>query len=293
MKEYKGRFTGLASRAGLFFVIVLLWGLFLSADSGEGSGKKPESEAVPSLVITLPGDEACHTQGIAVTDDHLFVSCVKKKQKKAMLYQYGLPRGFPSNSSVFDPPEITDLTRDSMYHPSGLDYDGKCLWVAVAHYRQFMASSTVTCLDPKNMSVLESWEVADHIGAVAAMGSEIVAMNWDARHIYRYSKTGAFIGKDRSPSQNAYQDCKGASKNSVICSGKVKIGGKSQAVVDLLVLDPETESHWRVDKSVLLSHPEVPLGREGFATTPDLWAFLPEDFPAPRLMIFKPPPVWP
>jgi hypothetical protein len=43
----------------------------------------------------------------------------------------------------------------------------------------------------------------------------------------------------------------------------------------------------------MISHPGVSLGREGFTVIPGHWAFLPEDFPGARLMIYSPPVSWP
>jgi hypothetical protein len=273
----------------LCFALVFLF--FMSGDAAGGAGeggavKAADSEsavAEPSHEMALSGAD-CHSQGITVKGGRLYVSCVERKNRKALLYSYEWPARFAEAVELSDP-LVTDVTRGRTYHPSGLDHDAECVWAALSHYRSFMARSSVICLDPKSLEGKSSFMVDDHIGALAVMGSDLVLMNWDARTFYRYSRKGDRLGRRPSPTGVAYQDCRGMSDTTILCSGKAK-GGEA-ASVDLLAFDPG--SGWSLSRRTLISRPGISLGREGFTVIAGHWAFLPEDFPGARLMICSPP----
>jgi hypothetical protein len=250
-----------------------------------------EKTMEPAAVIALEGVGPCHVQGIAVAGDYLFASCVERKGRKALVYRWRLPAGFPAGMTALSGPVEKDVTAGARYHASGLDRDEQCLWVAAAHYRAFKASSKIICLDPESLAEKKSFELDDHIGAVAVMGETIVGFNWDAKDIYRFTKDGKQLGKDPSPGSVAYQDCKGISDREVLCSGSKKIAGANHpaAVVERLRFDPALDPHWRVQASTLIAHPELNLGNEGFTPWKNFWLFLPEDFPHARVFLYQTP----
>ncbi len=243
----------------------------------------------PKSVIPLPATGECHAQGLAITDKYVFATCVERGEKKALLYRYERPEGFPAAGSKLEAPKVLDLTRDSMYHPSGIDVDETgTLWVASAHYRPIGAKSEMMAIDPESLRVKSSFIVSDHLGAVAAMGDKIVAFNWDARQAYVLSRDGTVIDKAPSPSAIAYQDCVGYNEESIICSGPEKGDGKTVAAVDFLTFDPTYKKRWLFERKVTAYHLEVNLGREGFTKLDKDLVFLPEDFPKASLYVYPP-----
>src|SRR5215211_5269041 len=57
------------------------------------------------------------------------------------------------------------LGEGSIYHPGGIDYDGRAIWVPVAEYRP-NSRAIVYRVDPQTMKATEVFRFADHIGAV-------------------------------------------------------------------------------------------------------------------------------
>jgi len=288
-KSVRGKPPGAWNVSGLYLAGAITLLVCLIVPSARLAADNHGGGARPDLSYPLPDDFSCHSQGVTVTGGYLFVSCVERKKRLAHINRYRLPAGFPDKAGEFGEAEQFDVTRESMYHPSGLDHDNECLWVAAAHYRSFMARSRISCLDPSSMEEKRGWEVDDHIGAVAAMGETILGMNWDSKDIHRFSRDGEPLGKAPSPGKVAYQDCRGAGDDRALCSGSKKINGKAFGQVDLLVFDAESDPPWRVEDSTLIAHPEGGLGREGFTVISDKWAFLPEDYPGARLFIYSRP----
>lgn len=244
----------------------------------------------PSAVVRLEaGGRACHTQGVTIAGEWLFASCVDVLRARAMIYRFPLPAGFPAQAAELSAPVVKDITAGPMYHPSGLDHDDRCVWVAVAHYRKDRARAKVMCLDPATLEERSSFMAEDHLGAIAVMGETLVGWNWDAREIYRFSKEGALLGKSPSPEAVAYQDCKGAG-GQVLCSGPFTAPGDKPppAAVDRLSYDPAS-SLWSSAREAVIAYPEVSLGREGFCPWNQSWLFLPEDFPRARLFVYPRP----
>ncbi|HZB62773.1 MAG TPA: DUF6454 family protein, partial [Microvirga sp.] len=62
---------------------------------------------------------------------------------------------------------IADITlgEGSVYHPGGIDYDGRYLWVPVAEYRP-NSRSMIYRVDPETMKAEEMFRFADHIGGL-------------------------------------------------------------------------------------------------------------------------------
>jgi hypothetical protein len=53
----------------------------------------------------------------------------------------------------------------TIYHPGGIDYDGKDIWVPVAEYRP-NSRSIIYRVDPATMKPTEVLRFADHIGGI-------------------------------------------------------------------------------------------------------------------------------
>lgn len=229
------------------------------------------------LAGPLPVNEPCHTQGMKIAGDALFVSCVDKERHRARLYRFAWPE--PASA----PAKAADLTEGNRYHPSGLDRAGDCLWVAVAEYRP-RSSSRVLCLDPESLEPRSSFEVQDHIGALAAPGDRLVGFNWDAREIYLWDSSGRELDRGESPSKAAYQDCKALDAKTIVCSG-IKSRGQfffRRGVRDRIQVDPASVAGFRLSERRVIrerSRAKHLLTREAMDISGETLYFIPDDFP--------------
>jgi hypothetical protein len=68
------------------------------------------------------------------------------------------------------------------YHPGGLDYDGRNVWVTLAQYRP-NSSSTFLRIDPLTLAATPLLHAHDHFGGVVddTIRHRLVTLNWGAR----------------------------------------------------------------------------------------------------------------
>ena len=100
-----------------------------------------------------------------------------------------------------------DVTSGERFHPGGLSADGQSLWLPVAEYRR----DSSALIQKRSMRTLElefQFEVADHIGCVAAGPDFLIGANWDSRDFYVWDRSGRLLRKIPNPTQNGYQDLK-------------------------------------------------------------------------------------
>lgn len=101
----------------------------------------------------------------------------------------------------------------NIYHPGGLDYDGRHIWVAVAEYRP-NKPSIIYRVDPTTLAAEEVLRTPDHIGGIAhdTRRNRLVGLNWGARTAYTWKLAGrrtALRDTTVNPSHFVdYQDCK-------------------------------------------------------------------------------------
>lgn len=132
---------------------------------------------------------------------------------------------------------IADLTlgEGSIYHPGGIDFDGRDIWVPVAEYRPD-SRSIVYRVDPATMKAAEMLRVADHIGAVVRDTDDnaLHGVSWGSRRFYRWTldRTGAPAAppgaqepvRTINPSHYIdYQDCKYGGRYRMICTGVAEL----------------------------------------------------------------------
>ncbi len=124
-----------------------------------------------------------------------------------------------------------------MYHPGGMDFDGRSLWVPVAEYRP-NSRSIVYRVDPVTMRAVAVLRTSDHIGAVAVDSEARVlhGLNWGSRRFYRWripaedpAMTADFVPvlppRDNPSHYVDYQDCKFAGRLRMVCTGLVELDG--------------------------------------------------------------------
>jgi hypothetical protein len=123
------------------------------------------------------------------------------------------------------------LGEGPIYHPGGIDYDGKRIWVPVAEYRP-NSRSIVYSVDPDQMKATEVLRFADHLGAVAVDVDRhtLHAASWGSRRFYRWplDATGRVAKltpiNTLNPSHYVdYQDCKYAGRHRMLCTGVTEI----------------------------------------------------------------------
>ncbi|PSL31442.1 DUF6454 family protein [Dyadobacter jiangsuensis] len=156
------------------------------------------SEKQFSLIdsIVLPF-QTFHTQGLTKVGGYYFLTAVDVKR---------WPEKYPSPVDGFDRDTGDGVGRvfkfdesgklvaqvtigeKSIYHPGGIDFDGKYIWIPVCEYRPH-GNSIVYRMDPLTMKVEKMWDVRDALGAVVCVGNEeVIGMNWDAEHFYKWSR---------------------------------------------------------------------------------------------------------
>lgn len=191
-------------------------------------------EAVPINFLTH------HPQGMVKIGDTLFVSSVEIKEPT---------KRFPQPVNGYDRDTgagvghlfkidmkgnlIADLTlgEGTIYHPGGIDYDGRYIWVPVAEYRP-NSRSIIYRVDPETMKAEEMFRFADHIGGVVHNTDDktLHGVSWGSRRFYRWplDESGKPTNADESPETLRtlntshyldYQDCKYVGKSRMLCSG--------------------------------------------------------------------------
>lgn len=123
------------------------------------------------------------------------------------------------------------LGEGSIYHPGGLDYDGRDIWVPVAEYRP-NSRSIVYRVDPAAMTASEVLRFADHLGGIVHDTDDhtLHGVSWGSRRFYRWT-----LGRDGKVTNGAvspeslrtlntshyldYQDCKYAGAHRMLCTG--------------------------------------------------------------------------
>ena len=109
----------------------------------------------------------------------------------------------------------------ALYHPGGIDYDGKDIWVPVAEYRPD-SRSIVYRVDPATMKATEVFRAADHIGAIVHNTDDdaLHGISWGSRRFYRWTTGGESRGVTLNTSHYIdYQDCKYAGGRRMLCTG--------------------------------------------------------------------------
>ena len=95
------------------------------------------------------------------------------------------------------------LGEGTMYHPGGLDFDGRDIWVPVAEYRP-NSRSIVYRVDPTTRKATEVFRFGDHLGGVACNTDDrtLHAVSWGSRWIYRVAldQSGRPTNADAPPS---------------------------------------------------------------------------------------------
>lgn len=148
-----------------------------------------------------------------------------------------------------------------IYHPGGIDYDGRYIWVPVAEYRP-NSRSILYRVDPATMKASEVLRFPDHIGGVVHNTDDrtLHGVSWGSRRFYRWTLDGdgrvtnGSVASDElrrlNPSHYLdYQDCKYAGRRRMLCTGVTEMRAQPDAVpfrlggIDLVNLEDGRPIH--------------------------------------------------
>jgi len=123
------------------------------------------------------------------------------------------------------------LGEGSIYHPGGIDYDGRYIWVPVAEYRP-NSRAIVYRVDPATMTATEVFRYGDHVGGIVHNTDDrtLHGVSWGSRRFYKFTLddqgrvTNAAVPATelRKPNRSGYidyQDCKYLGRREMLCSG--------------------------------------------------------------------------
>ena len=114
------------------------------------------------------------------------------------------------------------LGEEEMYHPGGLDYDGRWIWVPVAEYRP-KSRTIVYRVDPGSMQPSEAFRFPDHVGSLTRNLDDgtLVGVNWGTQVLYTWDLTGKKLMQSASWGNHYidYQDCHFAGGRAMLCGG--------------------------------------------------------------------------
>lgn len=126
--------------------------------------------------------------------------------------------------------EIT-LGEGSVYHPGGIDFDGRDLWVPVAEYRP-NSQSIIYKVDPATLKATEVFRFKDHVGGIVhnTDGKSLHGVSWGSRRFYAWplGADGKVTNADVAPESLRvanpalyidYQDCHYIGMSRMLCSG--------------------------------------------------------------------------
>ncbi len=211
-----------------------------SADLGDSVMKLTRStkwQPVGQVQVQFPTH---HPQGMVKIGDDFFVSSVEiiKRTTRYDTPQDGYDRDTGEGKGHLYKMSADgkllgqlELGEGAMYHPGGIDYDGKHIWVPVAEYRPNSAS-IIYRVDPTTMKAEEVFRFRDHVGGIVhdKDGKALHGVSWGSRRFYKWplGDDGRITNADAKPEELRvmnpsqyidYQDCHMAGAGRMLCSG--------------------------------------------------------------------------
>lgn len=171
-----------------------------------------------------------HTEGLAVTRRHLFLSAVEILEPTV---KYPTPvNGYDrtpgkGKGHLFVMDRKGNLEKDivlgqgNRYHPGGIEFDGHDVWVPVAEYRPD-SSAIMYRVDASSLQVTRAFTVQDHIGGVVLdrTTGHLVGNTWGSRRFYEWTRHGRQLSTWENTSYFIdYQDCQYVRAAKMLCGG--------------------------------------------------------------------------
>jgi hypothetical protein len=194
-----------------------------------------------TLASTIPvAFTTFHPQGMVKIGDTFFVSAVEVRVPAKRFAQpvdgfdrdtgEGVGHLFKIGSDGRLLGEVK-LGEGTIYHPGGIDYDGRNIWVPVAEYRP-NSRAIVYRVDPPTLRAVEAFRFPDHIGGIVhdTDDNTLHGVSWGSRRFYRWTLdaqnrvTNAAAAPESLRTLNPshyvdYQDCKYAGGSRMLCTG--------------------------------------------------------------------------
>ena len=239
-----------AARPLCCFVAALLAPFALESQSPpHADDRTPIAERVIALtresswrqVAAVPiGFRTFHPQGMVKIGDTFFVSSVEVRvpTERFAAPEAGLDRDPGDGAGHLFKMDLSGnlladlkLGEGIIYHPGGLDYDGRDLWVPVAEYRP-NSRSIVYRVNPDTMKPTEILRFGDHLGALVhdTDDNTLHGVSWGSRRYYRWTLGPRGTPAPREPSRRVnpshyvdYQDCKYIGRHRMLCTGVADI----------------------------------------------------------------------
>lgn len=205
-----------------------------------------------------------HPQGMAKIGDRFYMSSVEivERTQRFPEPRDGLDRTAGKGAGYlfeFDGSgnklREAKLGEGDIYHPGGIDYDGRFIWVPVAEYRP-NSRSIVYRVDPATLQATEVFRFADHVGGIVhdKEAKTLNGVSWGSRRFYRWTLDGDLrVTNAGDPPEKLrtlntahyidYQDCHALSGSRMLCSGlnKYKAGdGPEFALGGIELVDLKT-----------------------------------------------------
>jgi hypothetical protein len=193
------------------------------------------------LVATQPlSFNTHHPQGLVKRGEDFFVSSVEVTQPTKRFAQP--ENGFDRDSGAgvghlfkFDRQgqllAELGLGEGTIYHPGGIDYDGRFIWVPVAQYRP-NSRSIIYRVDPATMKATEVFRYPEHIGGIIhdTASHSLHGVSWGSRFFYHWAldRQGRVTNAGTPPAKLRqtnpafyvdYQDCKALGRSEMLCGG--------------------------------------------------------------------------
>ena len=202
---------------------------------------------VTSIPVAFPTH---HPQGLVKVGGTFFVSSVEVRvptvrfEKPVDGYDRDTGQGVGHLFKMTgDGALLSDLTlgEATMYHPGGIDYDGRHIWVPVSEYRPD-SRSIVYKVDPDTLKPVEVFRYPDSIGAIVHNTDDrtLHGVSWGSRRYYRWtmdanervtnSATPRSELQTLNPSHYVdYQDCKYVGQRRMLCTGLAELRQSASA----------------------------------------------------------------
>jgi hypothetical protein len=181
-----------------------------------------------------------HPQGMAKVGEEFFLSSVhiETPTKRYPQLQDGYDRDTGAGAGHLfkfdkDGKLLADvkLGEGATYHPGGIDYDGRHIWVPVAEYRPNSAT-IVYRVDPATMKAEEMFRFRDHVGGIVHNTDDrsLHGVSWGSRRFYAWpidahgKPTNLDVAPEKLRVLNPalyidYQDCHYIGGSKMLCSG--------------------------------------------------------------------------
>ena len=181
-----------------------------------------------------------HPQGMIKIGERFYMSSVEiiERTQRFAQPQAGLDRSPGKGAGhLFEFDASGQLLRSltlgegDIYHPGGIDFDGKYIWVPVAEYRP-NSRAILYRVDPATMQATEVLRFADHIGGLVhnTDAKSLHGVSWGSRRFYRWTLDADLRVTNAAATPEAlrqpnpahyidYQDCHYAGAGHALCSG--------------------------------------------------------------------------